>query len=921
MQCSDSEIYANITLVTVSHASGKSFSIISGESELYHSPSLENARVHIFEVCLPVLQDGEYTLELECSRENPWDDGDSIHIQNADGNLIFEKLMAATENENLAFSSNTPASKVASVIPSDHAKTLMKSPENEVPQGELEVTFKRTYGNEYADEESFLLYAGQMITETPLLEIIGSDEDNNMVKANTIHLSRDIHTILLDDIYGDGWSENSTLEVFVDGELFQTYRLEDSDLQIMFLDLSGNTEVPTTNTPADIPEVYLDVTFNRTYGVDYADEESFRLFDRDHFTGQPVLEVIGGERDNDTTITHTIRLLNSHYTIYLKDRSDDGWFEDSILEIFVDGELFQTYRLESGHKAFILLDLSRIKETPTMETPTTESPTTELPVLLCPSTSNLPISVLDSYFTTPCTHPYIGEMIWKCVEAEDHKHAIWSYVDGDSCRLPSPNTGRVFLDFTLQFNDKNTNWEIIREIILQAYENLFKPYSFVEITIWRIVETERRLQETSANLKYGVRVEITEEESSSAKETLENTAQLLSEMRAINSELISETAMVTIDGEITEIITDVIMEDDDFTCDKEGYIHYLDKWTETMKSTSRDENSIEFHTRLGYFIDNCELIQAWNQKKKYELSFTFYADWSEEEFEQITLSTQRYSGTKPLINDIGKYFNNTSWRHLMPSLDPCDDVYDDGSENNLRSVISKPQRCSVSWAFATTTSIEYAIEQLYQKEYGHAIKIALSAQELIDCVGIANGLERENACEAMPLTWAFEYIYTNGIAYRQFYHHTNTVGECKMVRDEEKYFISGYEKPSSYNKYGLFQMLERGPVAVSMGLNIRQFQHYSGLDHELENGMNYFNTAYWRPSIYGVIVEYKQYEEENTHEFIQSPYFVIESRLHACDELVYRIPISNNEENANIAGIAGYAIRPIVKEYINIHKI
>lgn len=1059
MQCIDSEAYASITLTTPLSASGKLFSVISGNNKLYRSPSLENSQVHVYEVCLPVLRDGEYTLVLDCSEGSTWDDGDSIRIQNADGNLIFEKLMTTTKREEMTFSFNTPVIKEASVILSTHTKTVINSSEGEVPQDKLEVTFKRTYGSDYAHEESFLVYEGLIPVGDALLEMDGGDKDNNMVITSTTLLSRAIYTIVLEDIANDGWSENSILEVFVNGELFRTYRLEEGDLQVVLLDLSDSTEVPSTEAPSDLPQVYLDVTFRRVYGIENAEEESYRLFDRDPFTGQPILEEIGSEDDNSTTVTNTIRLLNSHYVIYLKDRYELSWVENSILEILVNGELFQTYRVESGQRNIVLLDLSGFTESPSMETPsaipeitfsvtfkrkygeyaseeafkifkgfimndellemvggednievietlqlektyyslyladseedgwsensildifvngeffqsyrlasgsveyitldltnlnqsttteapttiapttvvpttqppTTETPTTEIPtteittteipVILCPSTSNLPEGIPNTYFSTPCTHPYIGEMTWKCVEAEDHKHALWSYVEGDSCRAPSPDKGRVFYDFTLQLYAENTNWEKIKEIIRQAYEKMFKQYSFVEITIWRIFENSRRLQETTGNMKYGVRAEVMEEEALSVKKTLENTTQLLSEMRSINSEVISETTKITIDGEMSEKNTVEILEDDDFTCDQDGYIHYLNKWTENMKSTSRDENSIEFHTRLGYFIDNCELIHAWNRKKKYKLSFTFYSDWSEEEYEQITLSTQQYSGTKPLINEIGKSFNNTSWRHLMPSLDPCDDVYEDGSKNTLRSTISKPQKCSVSWAFATTTSIEYAIEQLYQREYGHAVKIALSAQELIDCVRIMNGMEGERTCEAMPLALAFEYIYTNGIAYRQFYHHTNTVGECKIIRDEEKYFISGYEKPISYNKFGLFEMIERGPVAVSMGLDVRQFQHYSGVDHDLENGWHYFNTAYWRPSIYGVIVEYKQYEGESMMDFDQSPYFVIESRLHACDELVYRVPITDEEENANFAGIAGYAIRPIVSEYVNI---
>ena len=84
----------------------------------------------------------------------------------------------------------------------------------------------------------------------------------------------------------------------------------------------------------------------------------------------------------------------------------------------------------------------------------------------------------------------------------------------------------------------------------------------------------------------------------------------------------------------------------DADCNEEGYKKYLTKWTELEKSTSRDPNSPEFKKRLEYYITSCLIIKEWNQRNKYLLEFTFYADWSAEEFNQLTATTQRYSGRK-----------------------------------------------------------------------------------------------------------------------------------------------------------------------------------------------------------------------------------------------------------------------------------
>ena len=61
----------------------------------------------------------------------------------------------------------------------------------------------------------------------------------------------------------------------------------------------------------------------------------------------------------------------------------------------------------------------------------------------------------------------------------------------------------------------------------------------------------------------------------------------------------------------------------DFSCDKNGYIEYLNSWTVEDKLSSRDPNTKEFKERLEYFIDNCVKIHEWNRKDKYKLEFTY----------------------------------------------------------------------------------------------------------------------------------------------------------------------------------------------------------------------------------------------------------------------------------------------------------
>ena len=344
-------------------------------------------------------------------------------------------------------------------------------------------------------------------------------------------------------------------------------------------------------------------------------------------------------------------------------------------------------------------------------------------------------------------------------------------------------------------------------------------------------------------------------------------------------------------------------------CNEKGYKEYLSKWTIQEKSTSRDPASPEFKKRLQYYIESCELIKEWNTRNKYPMEFTFYADWHPDEFERLTDTKQRYSGRKVVIPSTVPVYNNSNLRYLLPSLDPCDDVVEGG--NTLRSYISKPQNCSVSWAFAVTNSIEYAIKKFYKDEFNQEITVALSAQELIDCVGKEYGVEE--SCIGLPIVWGFDYAYEHGIAYRQYYPHTNKEGECQIVEDEKKYFIAAYERPRIYNKYGLFDLLKKGPVAVSLGLDPEYFQYYRS-DRAVGP---YFDTSYWRPSVYGVVLEYYQYVTDSSQELAEWPYFAIETRLRACDSMVFKVVLQETTSTANFAGIAGFALRPIVNERIN----
>ena len=354
----------------------------------------------------------------------------------------------------------------------------------------------------------------------------------------------------------------------------------------------------------------------------------------------------------------------------------------------------------------------------------------------------------------------------------------------------------------------------------------------------------------------------------------------------------------------------------DFSCDETGYKAYLDMWKD-KKTVPSDE----FAKRLEYFKKACKKIHKRSRINQYPLAFTFYADWAPEEFEEITASVVEYKGVQP-ETEVIPIINNTNYRYLMPSMDPCD------GNGELRELISKPQNCSVSWAFAITNSIEYAIKKMYFEHYDQIVEVSLSAQELIDCVGVdpddpTNAEkydeyydEKKGGCAGFSLASGFEYVRSNGIAFSEYYPggHTNRKGVCRMssTTSDQRYYINGYEKPVTYNKLGLFKLMKEGPVAVTMGLSTEFFQYYRSDSYK---GL-YFDASSNKPSVYGVVMEYSQFAADGTNQLSRKPYFAVETRLRGCDSMVFRLPILETIENANVGGIAGLAIRPIVSELL-----
>ena len=224
----------------------------------------------------------------------------------------------------------------------------------------------------------------------------------------------------------------------------------------------------------------------------------------------------------------------------------------------------------------------------------------------------------------------------------------------------------------------------------------------------------------------------------------------------------------------------------DISCNEKGYKKYLKQW-KAQKSYWNKYSSKEYKMRLGYFKEACKTIQYANAVKSMKLEFTFYSDWDRSEFESITQSLVRYNHYPLATYDIDVGNKNANYRYLMPSMDPCE------MDPSLRSVVSEPTNRTVSWAFAITNSIEYAIKKRYLEEYDQIVEVSLSAQELIDCANPDPEDPYSIDMGGLSLQTGFNYVMEKGIAYSGYYPYTHSQRKCKTVAPEHKFYIVSYD--------------------------------------------------------------------------------------------------------------------------------
>ncbi|KAK8792628.1 hypothetical protein WA171_002581 [Blastocystis sp. BT1] len=111
LDCSSNQVYTKITKKTASFASEESFTIYSGSTVVYSSPSLTNNEERVIEVCLSGSTNHQYTLEMSDTYGDSWSDGAWIKFESINGNVIYKAMMTEGRTQTEPLSLYSPINK------------------------------------------------------------------------------------------------------------------------------------------------------------------------------------------------------------------------------------------------------------------------------------------------------------------------------------------------------------------------------------------------------------------------------------------------------------------------------------------------------------------------------------------------------------------------------------------------------------------------------------------------------------------------------------------------------------------------------------------------------------------------------------------------------------------------------------------
>ena len=199
---------------------------------------------------------------------------------------------------------------------------------------------------------------------------------------------------------------------------------------------------------------------------------------------------------------------------------------------------------------------------------------------------------------------------------------------------------------------------------------------------------------------------------------------------------------------------------------------------------------------------------------------------------------------------------------------------------------AKPNSCSTSWATEAVTVAERVL-----KDQGYDVR--LSVDYLVKC--LAEDLKRD-ACDGFYNKEIFGFIVDNGLISEE---DAAKLGNDICQPSEDMLYTFEAQEIECPNKGNLMNFLvESKHVDVMIALDMHKIRFVNDLIGEDDAP---FTGATMQPTMWAIVTGYADSTPS------EDGVWYLETFVSPCEKIEFKIPLRDNETNANYAGIAGYA--------------
>ena len=273
---------------------------------------------------------------------------------------------------------------------------------------------------------------------------------------------------------------------------------------------------------------------------------------------------------------------------------------------------------------------------------------------------------------------------------------------------------------------------------------------------------------------------------------------------------------------------------------------------------------------------SCEMASRKSRSLVFRLDETIYLDFSESYLEEMMDTTTKYTG-------VGSYCDPVDPNEPVYSYD-LDPRIPNSEDHPTLIQYASNHNCSISWATATIAAAEQALRN-------EGITDPLSLEYLLSCY--EEEME-EDICSGVLMTDLQYFIANNGLISES---EALRLKDSNMCTDPSavKYKFTTH-RPTSANRGGLMNLIaESNPTIALMSLNLNRLRFTASMTEEDRP----YEGAYHDPSIYGVVTGYNETAAES--------WWMVDMAVTPFEHQLIKLPMRDNETNANYAGIAAYA--------------